>query len=120
MNGYILPSPATGMQNGGISNQTIVQLYGSTATTCPMSGKDLALKARLNWMKVNEEQYANQDDAIGTEIELFADWKLAQGLIYGVEAAYLFTGDAWLPPGYAPGADVDNVFFLRHRLELAW
>jgi len=115
MNGYILPSPATGTKNMGISNQQIYQLYASTNTTCPISGKDLSLKGRLNYMLVNEELFPGQEDDIGFEVELFADWKLAQGLIYGVEAAYLFTGDAWGGSGFD-----EDVYFLRHRLELSW
>jgi len=125
MNGYILPSPAysqNGGFNGGIQNQMEVQLYAATNTVCPLSGKDLSLKARLNYMKINEEMGVQKDD-IGTEIELFADWKLAQGLVYGVEGAYLFTGDAWKYDSATntnlSGMD-DNVWFLRHRLELTW
>jgi hypothetical protein len=123
MNGFILYSPATGAHNRGIQNQTHVQLYGVTRTQ--LLGKDLDLKARLNWMQLNEAQFANQKDDIGTEIEFFANWKLAQGLVYGIETAYLFTGDAWVgTTGPASDdtliTDTENVFFLRHKLELSW
>ena len=77
---------------------------------------------RANYMKLNEEAAAtaaagNPNDDLGFELELFATWKLGGGLVYGVEAAYLWAGDAWATNATAYNNEEDG-FFLRHRLEL--
>jgi hypothetical protein len=126
MVGYILPTPdgatagnlgpISGANNTGLSNLLLVQLNGATNVTCPLSGKDLALKARLNWMKLNETA-AGEDDGVGTELELFANWKLDKGLSFGLEGAYLLAGDAWKT---ATITSPDNAFFVRTSLELSF
>jgi len=102
--------------NSGLSNLLLVQLNGAMAAKCPLTGKDLNLKATVSYMKLNEEAVPGGDKDVGTEIDLLADWQLGNGLVYGVEAGYLVTGDAY---DSAPNAgDAENGYFLRHRLEL--
>ncbi len=109
-------------RNTGLSNMLLFQLSAATSTTCPLTGKPLALKMRANYMKLNEEAAAtaaagNPNDDLGFELELFATWKLGGGLVYGVEAAYLWAGEAWANNATAYNNEEDG-FFLRHRLEL--
>jgi len=102
-------------KNTGFSNLLLVQLNGSASVQDPIAGKGLDLKAKVNWMKLNEVA-GTADDDLGVEVILLADWQLGNGLVYGVEGSYLFAGDAW---DTFPGAgDAENGFFLRHRLEL--
>ncbi|MEW6427463.1 MAG: hypothetical protein AB1568_05445 [Thermodesulfobacteriota bacterium] len=120
MVGYIhaVPGAFNGGKNSGLSNLTLVQLSAAGKTTCPMTGKDLSLKARANYLQLSEEVVTNGDDDLGFELEGFADWKLGNGLVYGIEAAYLWAGDGW---DMTPGNGIDETedgYYLRHRLEL--
>ncbi len=109
-------------RNTGLANMMLFQLSAATSTTCPLTGKPVDLKFRANYMKLNEEAAAtaaagNPNDDLGFELEAFATWKLGGGLVYGVEAAYLWAGDAWATNAGAWNNEEDG-FFLRHRLEL--
>jgi len=124
MVGYRQIVPTQGMKNTGLANMTLVQLSAATSTTCPLTGKPLDVKVRANYMELNEEESTtvvggNPNDDLGFELELFADWKLGNGLVYGVEAAYLWAGDAWADNGPVYDNEEDG-FFLRHRLELTF
>jgi len=111
--GYRLAVPGQGHKNSGLGNMFYVQLGGSTKTVCPLTKKDLALKARLNWMQLNED--VNNESDLGFEIELFPTWTLSKGLKYYIEFAWLFSGDAW-----NPGGTVDDAYFLRHGIQMAF
>lgn len=101
-------------------NLLTVQLNGSMATKCPLTGKDLKLKAAVSYMKLNQT-IGNEDDNVGTEADLFATWTLGNGLIYKVEAGYLWSGDAYATNMNIGNADDSaNGYFLRHRMELTW
>lgn len=103
--------------SSGLANMFLVQVNGAMATKCPLTGKDLNLKATVSYMKLNKV-IDPMDDSLGTEIDLFADWQLGNGLVYGVEAGYLVTGDAY--KDYYAAGDASNGYFLRHRLELTF
>ncbi len=105
---------ASAQRNTGLSNLFLMQLFASTDIKCPLSNKDVSLEGRLSWLKLNEE-FMGEDD-LGIEISAFATWKLANGLSYKVETAYLLAGDAWDPAGNDP----DDAYFVRHGLELTF
>jgi len=102
--------------NSGLSNLLLVQLNGALATKCPLTGKDLNLKATGSYMKLNKEAVSGGDKDVGFELDLLADWQLGNGLVYGVEAGYLWAGDAY--DSVPNRGDAANGYFLRHRLEL--
>ncbi len=103
-----------GVKHTGLSNLLLVQAHADMKTTCPLTGKDLALDARLSYAKLNEVP-TGADDSLGTEIDLNATWTLTPGLSYKVELAYLVADDAWKT---GPTDDPDDAYFLRHGLEL--
>ena len=115
-----------GGQDSGLSNLTLYQINGSTKTVCPLTGKDLTLFASLSYLQNSEEivNYINADGSdhtarnIGTEADLVATWDLTPGLIYKIEAGYLWVGDAYDTAATGSGSSPDNLMFLRHRLEL--
>lgn len=112
--------------NSGLSNLTLIQLKGSSKVTCPMTGKDLSLLGTLSYMQNSEDvaRGTNADgtvsyqDEVGTEIDLIANWSLTPGLSYKIEAAYLFVGDAFDTFTAGADADIDNLAFIRHGLDL--
>ncbi len=120
------------MRHSGLSNLSEYQINASTKTTCPITGKPLAIMASATYLRLNEEgaaklntdgngnAYLGNDKTVGTELDAVATWTLAPGLIYKVEAAYMFTGDAWNTAATGPGSDPDNLYFLRHRLEFTF
>ncbi|MFW8602116.1 alginate export family protein [Desulfobacterota bacterium M19] len=115
--------------HSGLSNLSEYQINASTKTTCPITGKPLAIMASATYLRLNEEgaaaldtdsagnNYLGNDKTVGTELDAVATWTLAPGLIYKVEAAYMFTGDAW---NTTASSDPDNLYFLRHRLEFTF
>ncbi len=107
--------PGTFTKYSGLSNLSEYQINVSTKTTCALTGKDLSLFASATYMQLNEDITVSgkQEDNVGTELDAVATWSLAPGLAYKVEAAYLFTDDVW-------GTDADNLYFLRHALELSF
>ncbi|MDA8418570.1 MAG: alginate export family protein [Desulfobacteraceae bacterium] len=116
-----------GGQDSGLSNLTLFQLNGSTKTVCPLTGKDLTLFASLSYMQTSEDivNYLNADgtdhtaNKVGTEADLVATWDLTPGLIYKIEAGYLWVGDAYdYMNANGTVQSGDNLMFLRHRLEL--
>ncbi|MBU0731115.1 MAG: hypothetical protein KKE17_07010 [Proteobacteria bacterium] len=109
MVGYILQVPGAASKNTGLQNMLLVQVNGAGKIT-----DDISWKARVNYMTLNEVAVGADDD-LGIELEGFLTWKLSNGLSYGIEAAYLLTGDAWKT---TPTAEVDDVWFLRHSLTL--
>ena len=102
------------VKHTGLSNLFLVQAHADMKTTCPLTGKDLALDARVSYAQLNEVP-TGADDSVGTEIDLNATWTLAPGLSYKVETAYLVAGDAWKT---SANDDPDDAYFLRHGLEL--
>ena len=124
--GYKTPGSFT--KYSGLSNLSEYQINVSTKTTCPMTGKDLSLKASATYLDLNEEtaaaanggSYLGTDSDIGTELDAIATWSLAPGLVYTVEAAYMFVGDAWNTDTAGDGADPDDLYFLRHRIEYSF
>ena len=116
-----------GSKNTGLANLSIYQIFASVATTCPVSGKPLALETRLSKILLNEDWYnvdtngVAQND-VGVEVDAFATWSLTKNLSYKIEAAYLFAGDAWKGAPYAQDAslDNDNAYFMRHTIELTF
>ena len=115
-----------GGQDSGLSNLTLFQVNGSTKTVCPLTGKDLTLFASLSYMQTSEDivNYINTNgtdhtaNKVGTEADMVATWDLTPGLIYKIEAGYLWVGDAYDTAATGPGSSPDNLMFLRHRLEL--
>lgn len=105
-----------GDAQNGLSNMLIAQVNGSMATTCPISGKPLDLKASVSYMKHNKQVAGADGKTMGTELDLAANWHLGNGLIYGVDAGYLFAGNAFS----TPGSGHKNAYALRNRLELTF
>ncbi len=66
-----------GQVDNSYSNLLTLQLNGSMATKCPLTGKDLNLKAAVSYMKLNKTE-GNADDYVGTEADLFATWTSGQ------------------------------------------
>lgn len=97
-------------KNTGLSDLTLFQLNGSAKTVCPLTGKDLSLFASASYMQLSEDNFIGEDE-VGTELDLVATWALTAGLNYKVEAAYLFSGDAY-------GNDPDDLAFVRNSLDL--
>ncbi len=98
----------------GLANLFLVQAHADMKTTCPLTGKDLALDARISYAQLNEVP-TGADDSVGTEIDLNATWTLAPGLSYKIETAYLIADDAWKT---SATDDPDDAYFLRNGLEL--
>jgi hypothetical protein len=99
--------------NSGLSNLTLYQLKANTAMKCPLTGKDLAIRGALSYMETTED--FNNEDEIGTEIDLIAAWKLTSNLTYQVELAYLFTGDVYKANA---NEDPEDAYFFRHGLSM--
>ena len=107
--------------NGGLSNLTLYQLRANTATTCPLTGKKLAIRGALSYMQTTEDvaNYAgNREDEIGTELDIVAAWSLTSNLTYQIEAAYLFTGDVYKTAATGAGSDPEDAYFLRHGITM--
>ncbi len=121
-----IPGNGLGTAHSGLNNLSEYQINASTKTTCPITGKPLSLMTSATYLQLNKKSaatangYLGTDDSVGTEVDAIASWTLAPGLIYKVEAAYLFTGDAWKTSVTGPGNDPDNLYFLRHRLEFTF
>jgi hypothetical protein len=128
--GYIQAVPQMGGQkHTGLANLLLFQVNAATDTKCPISGKDLNLKAVVNYAMLNETPAdtptVQVDDQVGTEVELFATWRLDNGLSLGFEGAYLFAGDAYKTDVDALGnpialGDPDNAWFTRAALNLSF
>ena len=81
--GYKTPGSFT--KYSGLSNLSEYQINVATKTTCPMTGKDLSLKASATYLDLNEEtaaaanggSYLGTDSDIGTELDAIATWSLA-------------------------------------------
>jgi hypothetical protein len=126
--GYINGTPNTGAglgalgaltaKNTGLSNLAVYQVNAATSTKCPVTGKDLALKGRVSYMKLNEAP-GTYDDSVGTDIELFATWKLTNGMSFGIEATYLVAGDAWQGTN-GTEIEMDNPWFTRATWNLSF
>lgn len=121
--GYRQKVPGQATKNTGLANLSLYQINASTKTTCPLTGKELALKGRVTYAMLNEEisiagAGSPKEDELGTELEFFATWKLDCGLSYKIEAAYLFSGDAWKTSTTGAGSDPDDQYFLRNGFEL--
>jgi len=123
--GYRMPVPGmNGMLDTGLANLTIYQLFANVGTTCPMSGKPLALEARVSQIELNKDDATNGEKNIGTEVDAFATWQLTKNLAYKIEAAYLFAGKAWrttfdvVDDSYSYQEDQDDAYFVRNGLEL--
>ena len=95
-----------------MTNLLLAQVNYKTKVVCPLTQKDLALKARVSYALLNEVP-TGVDDDLGIEVDVFATWKLTSGLAYKIELAYLLSGDAW-------GVDPDDAYFLRNGLELSF
>jgi hypothetical protein len=133
--------PGTGTQYSGLTNLSLYQVNASTKLTDPLTGKDLTLKGSISYMMLNEDLVltstfagpppgpagdvtaTKSEDSVGTEIDLVAKWALAPGLTYQIEAAYLFTGDAFntitqnsATVGDVTTSDPDDLYFLRHSI----
>jgi hypothetical protein len=121
--GYRFATPTLGVagansiKNTGISNITMAQVYLKGKGTCPITKKPLSSKVRLNYMMLNEVP-TGWDDDLGVELDAILTWALSNGLAYKVEAAYMLAGDAW-KKGIAT-ADPDDMYFLRHSLEISF
>lgn len=124
--GYRIGQPGSftfdqsGANQAGLQNMTIYQVNGSTSVTCPLTGKPLSLFGSLSYMETSEDVAVSttKEDEIGTELDIVATWKLSSGLTYKVEAAYLWTGDAYKTALTGAGSDPDDAYFLRHGLEV--
>jgi hypothetical protein len=120
MFGYIVAVPGMGGQkNTGLSNLQLYQVNAAVKTKCPVTGKDLSLSGRVNYAKLNETESGQEDD-LGTEVELFATWKLDAGLSFGFEGAYLFAGDAYNTEVGVDGDDPENPWYTRASLSLSF
>jgi hypothetical protein len=120
MFGYIVAVPGMGGQkNTGLSNLQLYQVNAAVKTKCPVTGKDLSLSGRVNYAKLNETESGQEDD-LGTEVELFATWKLDAGLSFGFEGAYLFAGDAYNTETGVTNDDPENPWFTRASLSLSF
>jgi len=125
MVGYRVATPGQAM-NSGLANLTLIQLKGSSKVTCPMTGKNLDLFGSLSYMQTSEDVNRGTlsngsvayEDEVGTEVDLVATWSLTPGLNYKIEAAYLFVGDAYDTFTAGADADIDNLMFVRHGLDL--
>jgi len=123
--------PGTFTKYSGLSNLSLYQVNASTSFTCPISGKDVDLKGAVSYMHLNEDlnttsdgndalttAYATQnEDEVGTELDLIATWHLTPGLDYMVEAAWMATGDVFK---ISATDSPDDLYFLRHRLTLSF
>ncbi len=123
---YRATTPGSFVKYSGLSNLSEYQINVATKTICPMTGKQLSIKASATYLQVNEEAaataggYLGTDSDIGTELDAIASWSLAPGLVYKVEAAYMFVGDAWNTATTGNGANPDDLYFLRHRIEYSF
>jgi hypothetical protein len=123
--------PGTFTKYSGLSNMSLYQVNATTSFTCPITGKNVGLKGAVSYMHLNEDlnttsdgndalttAYAGQnEDEVGTEVDLVATWALAPGLSYKVEAAWMATGDVFKTTA---ADDPDDLYFLRHNLTLAF
>ncbi|HCC53450.1 MAG TPA: hypothetical protein DEQ20_00765 [Desulfobulbaceae bacterium] len=129
--GYRKVTPGSGTQavlgqtgNSGLSNLTLYQLRANTATKCALTGKPLALRAALSYMKTTEDVNITnsagatvRENAVGTEIDVVAAWSLTSNLTYQIEAAYLSAGDVYRT-GSGTSGDAENAYFLRHGITM--
>lgn len=129
--GYRKVTPGSGTSavlgqtgNSGLSNLTLYQLNAKTATKCGLTGKPLAIKGALSYMKTTEDVNVTATDGstvrenkIGTEIDVVAAWSLTSNLTYQIEAAYLFSGDVYRTAAGTAG-DAENAYFLRHGITM--
>ena len=82
---YRVSTPGSFTKYSGLSNLSEYQINVATKTTCPMTGKDLSLKASATYLDLNEEtaaaanggSYLGTDSDIGTELDAIATWSLA-------------------------------------------
>jgi hypothetical protein len=109
---YLGETGANISQNTSLTNLLLAQVNYSTNVVCPLTKKDLGLKARVSYVLLNEVPTGVEDD-LGLEVDVFATWKLTSGLAYQVELAYLLSGDAY-------GANPDDAYFIRNGLELTF
>lgn len=107
--GYAQAAPGEGIDSR-LSNMLLAQVNGGAKIS-----DDVSVSGSITYMKLNEVA-AGWDDSVGVEIDAFLTWKLGNGLSYGIEAGYLFAGDAY-KCGVA-NADTDNALYLRHTLNL--
>lgn len=95
-----------------MTNAHAFQLYGGYM---PMPKLDL--RASVTYAMA-DETVANQDDEIGTEIDLTASYKIFDNLTYTVGAGYLFAGDYF--KGTTSTNVTDDTYLLMHRLDLSF
>jgi hypothetical protein len=117
---YRASVPGTFTTYSGLSNLTLYQVNGTTSFTCPISGKNVSVKGAVSYMTLTEDTTnygTHKEDEVGTEVDLVATWDLASGLAYKVEAAWLASGDVWMD---SAGDDPDDLYFLRHSLDLTF
>jgi hypothetical protein len=108
----------TGVDPGTtMDNVWLYSIYGGANI-----GKKLTLNARAFYMKADQEGKAPTSSATwqskeyGKELDLQATYKIYDNLEYNVGVAYLWTGD-WFK-GTNPSADVKNVYYITHWLDL--
>jgi hypothetical protein len=114
--GYAI-SPAGKANNDRLANMLLVQVNGAAKIN-----DDISVNATLTYMDLNEApNYTGtaiqKESDIGIEIDAFLNWKLGNGLSYGIEAGFLFAGDAWKT---SQTADVSDSYYLRHTLNLSF
>ena len=129
--GYRKVTPGSGTSavlgqtgNSGLSNLTLYQLNAKTATKCALTGKPLAIRGALSYMRTTEDVTvtntagaAERVNDIGTEIDVVAAWSLTSNLTYQIEAAYLFSGDVYRTAAGTAG-EPENAYFLRHGITM--
>ena len=116
--GYALAVPSMG--SGGTSTTMDTRLANMLLLQVNAAVKindDISTSATITYMDLNEVA-AGWDSDVGIEVDAFLNWKLGNGLTYGIEAGYLMAGDAY-KKGVAT-ADVNDAYYLRHTLNLSF
>ncbi|GAB4387726.1 MAG: alginate export family protein [Thermodesulfovibrionales bacterium] len=98
----------------GISNITYVKGSVDSALMDNLTGK-----LDIVWLQASEDVVngaGNTTDELGVEVDAYLKYKLARGLVYFVEAGYLFPGEAY----DMASKSADDAYAIRHGIELTF
>jgi hypothetical protein len=110
---------AAGNTCGGLQNTAFVQLSAKAQVV-----KDLNLSGSVTFLQAAKKVYGEAYNPsvttssrnLGTEVDLNASYQIDKGLLYYVEAGYLFAGNYW--KGNASDLKLSDPWAIRHGIRL--
>jgi hypothetical protein len=114
---YRVPQGA-GLQYGGLANTTYVKIAAAGNIT-----PDLSYYGAFYWLQATEDVTVapgKKEDSLGEEIDAKITYKLARNLNYWVEGGYLMSGDVYKAVIQPSTSSPDDVWDVRHGIELSF